>query len=141
MVPPLVVIFAIRITLTLISKPLTVKHIWNGICNTGGAERPQPQRTGIAVAAGGVNVAVTRPGEFKRRPELDSEFYYLCFLQRDYRSFNFDLGFRFRAQRYCLLKSVIELRPAIRITGRVFGNGADVDEVCTDHFRPTRGYR
>src|SRR6185436_4111326 len=106
---------AIGNELTLISKPLAVKQIWNGIFNSRGAKSPESKRAGVAVATGFGRFSITGPGKFKRRPKPLTKFHYLRLLQGDHRSSDFNLSFRSRAARNHLLEGFVKLRSAVRI--------------------------
>src|SRR5260370_14405051 len=58
-------------------------------------------------------------------------------LQRDHRRDNLDSCFRPHADAYQFLKCPVILRPAVRVSGTVLFDDADVDSLRANGFSPT----
>src|SRR5450755_2224757 len=76
----------------------------------------------------------------KGRAELEAFANDGAFFEGDDWRDDFDAGFRTRADANQFLEDAIVFRAAIGIAGAVFSNGADVDGVSADGFRPADRY-
>lgn len=94
----------------------------------------------IACSAGLLRASVARPCKMQRGIQADRLSYDLSLGEMDDRRPYLDAGFGPCSGVDHLLERLVKLRPAIRITARIFRDRADVDTRRADRLGPTRRY-
>jgi len=79
--------------------------------------------------------------QLERRVQLLPNTNNLRFRHGNDRGPDFDISRGLCAQINCSLEGLVEFRATVWVTGRIFGDGADIDVTAANYFRPTGGHR